>query len=215
MASPPKIKICGIKTSEDALMCLKAGADYLGFNFYTKSKRYVRTQQVKGILSYLRMHGYEKVYGVGVFVNAPPELIREIASGCGLRIVQLHGQEPPSDIESLKGFLRIKSLPVAGPRWAERIGEYGADAYLADAPGLASFGGAGEAYDYSLAAEAAKAQKLFLAGGLTPYNVAEAIRAVRPFAVDVASGVENTAGTKDPGKVKAFVDAVRHAYDLN
>jgi len=209
--SPTKIKICGITCAEDALEAIKCGADFLGFNFYPRSPRYIKPQRVKGILEYLRIQGVDRVFGVGVFVNEPPENIQSILGQCGLKIAQLHGQEPPESIAQLKGLLRIKAVKVAGEQWAESLPSYGADAYLAEAPHPTLAGGSGESYDYSLVAPAARAHKVFLAGGLTPATVGEAVQIVRPFAVDVASGVERIPGRKDPGRMHEFCQAVREA----
>jgi phosphoribosylanthranilate isomerase len=206
-----KIKICGITSADDALACLKAGADFLGFNFYPKSPRYLKPEQAKGVLDDLRMQGFGNAMAVGLFVNAPVEEIRRAMALCGMRIVQLHGSETRETIEQLKGFLRIKAVKMADASSAEAMESLGADAYLAEAPHPTLEGGTGMSYDYAVAAEPARKHKLFLAGGLDAENVAEAIRRVQPFAVDVASGVERGPGKKDNRKVEAFCRAVRGA----
>ncbi len=209
--SRTRIKICGITNTGDAHEALKAGADFLGFNFHALSSRYIKPQRVKGILEFLRMQGVKKMQGVGVFVDEDPEEIRRILRITGLRIVQLHGNETPQDVASLKGFLRIKAVKVTKPEWADQLDRYGADAYLAEAPHATLPGGSGMSYDYSLVEPATQGQKIFLAGGLNPRNVAEAVRLVHPYAVDVASGVESTPGHKDIEAMRAFCQAVRSA----
>ncbi|MCX7016505.1 MAG: phosphoribosylanthranilate isomerase [Candidatus Sumerlaeota bacterium] len=204
-----KIKICGIVSPGEALHALRCGADFLGFNFYPPSPRYIAPETVGEILAFLRANGYGRVEAVGVFVDCPPADIRRIASERGLRIVQLHGSETPDDVKQLDGFTRIKAVRVRDASCAEEMARYGAEAYLAEAPSLAAPGGTGQSYDYALAREAARRHRLFLAGGLRPETVAEAIRIVRPYAVDVASGVESAPGVKDPAKVEAFCRAVR------
>lgn len=206
-----KVKICGITCLEDAREAIQAGADYLGFNFYPPSPRYIEPLRVAAILEALRHEGLEPVPSVAVFVNAPPESIRQALAGSTLKIVQLHGQEPPEAVAALEGFTRIKAVKVAGADWARGIERYGAEAYLAEAPHPTLAGGSGESYDYALVADPARRLRIFLAGGLAPDTVAEAVRIVHPYAVDVASGVESAPGRKDPVKLRAFCQAVKEA----
>jgi phosphoribosylanthranilate isomerase len=203
-----RVKICGVKRLEDARAAWAAGADALGLNFYPKSPRYVdaataaalaRTRPALGAL-------------VGVFVNESPELIRARVRECGLTAVQLHGDEPP---EACAGFgvPVIKALRVRGPEDVARARSYvGAGdvaALLLDgaAPG---YGGGGVAFDWSLVARLVDVGvPVLVAGGLTPANVAEAVRATRPYGVDVASGVEASPGIKDLEAVRAFIRAAK------
>ena len=204
-----KIKICGIKTIGDARMCLESGADYLGFNFYPPSPRYIEPERAREIVDTLRSEGFTEDFGVGLFVNTPPEEARRTMGIAGLKIVQLAGNESAEDIARLEGFTRIKSVKMTEDFDPASMDALGAEFYLADTPHPTLAGGTGEAYDYSLARDAARRHGLFLAGGLTPETVADAVRIVDPYAVDVATGVESSPGKKDPGKVAAFCNAVR------
>lgn len=206
-----RVKICGITNAEDALEAVKAGAHFLGFNFYRKSPRYVEPAKVKEILEYLHEHEADEVLSAGVFVDESAETIHAAMDASGLRIVQLHGNETPELLEELRDYYRIKAVKVSGAKWAQALDQYDAEAFLADAPHLTLPGGTGEGYDYSLVTSAAQTHKIFLAGGLTPETVADAVRAVRPYCVDVASGVELSPGKKDPTKVHAFCRAVQEA----
>jgi phosphoribosylanthranilate isomerase len=206
-----KIKICGITSPGDARMCLESGADYLGFNFYPPSPRYIEPHRAREIVETLKTEGFRNAFGVGLFVDTAPVEIRRTMDAAGLEIVQLSGNESAGDIARLKGYTRIKSVKMTKDFDPAALDALGADIYLADTPHPTLAGGTGEAYDYSLAREAARRCRLFLAGGLTPETVARAIQDARPFGVDVATGVEIAPGRKDPGKVAAFCSAVRKA----
>ena len=202
-----KIKICGIKTIDDALAAIDLSADLIGFNFYPKSPRYVEVGVCRGIMSKVRTIG--RVTCVGVFVNATVDEIHATMDTCGLRLAQLHGDETVEFMESLqeKSFKAFRGIP-------ESVDGFARDdvpAFLVDASVKGLYGGSGVTADWDGAAELAKKYPLLLAGGLTPENVAEAIGRVKPWGVDVASGVEAAPGKKDPGKMKAFVQAVRDA----
>ena len=146
---------------------------------------------------------------VGVFVNAPEDFIRRAISECGLAMLQFHGDEPP-DFCTQFGLMNMKAFRIRNAESLKEIQEYKTDAYLLDAFSSTALGGTGEAFNWDLAIEAQKFGKpIFLAGGLTPANVAAAVRKVRPFGVDVSSGVESSPGKKDPAKVKAFIQAVK------
>jgi phosphoribosylanthranilate isomerase len=203
-----KIKICGIKTVNDALAALDAGADMLGFNFYPKSPRYVDVGICRNITSVLRrMH----VKLVGVFVNAPVAEIRATMETCGLSLAQLHGDETAEMLAELDGKAFKALRGVTAIEADKRMIANGAPAFLVDAAVKDAYGGTGIKADWSAAAELAKKYPLLLAGGLTPGNVADAVRRVQPWGVDVASGVEAGIGQKDPSKMRAFVQAVRSA----
>ncbi len=200
-----KIKICGIKTLTDARAAMDAGADLIGFNFYRKSPRYVEVGLCRGIMSTMRNFGGHVQY-VGVFVNASVAEICATMETCGLNLAQLHGDESPDMLEELggKGFKAFRGIP-------ENIDSFARDqapAFLLDASVKGLYGGSGVTADWSMAAEVAVKYPLLLAGGLTPENVADAVRQVKPWGVDVASGVESEPGRKDPSKIKAFVKAV-------
>ena len=200
-----KIKICGIKTANDALAALDAGADMLGFNFYPKSPRYIDPGKCRDIMSVMRRYGH--ITYVGVFVNASIADVRATIETCGLNLAQLHGDESSEMLKSLNGkaFKALRGIP----RKVDGFTRADTPALLIDAAVKDAYGGTGIKADWSAAAELAKQYPLLLAGGLTPENVAEAVRQVRPWGVDVASGVESSPGLKDVSKMKAFVKAVR------
>ena len=200
-----QIKICGIKTVTDAHAAMEAGADLIGFNFYPKSPRYIDVGICRDIMSVMRKYGH--VTYVGVFVNASVEEIRATIETCGLSLAQLHGDETPEMLSALDGkaFKAFRGIP-------ERINGFerqDTPVFLIDASVKGLYGGSGVTADWNSAAQLAKKYPLLLAGGLTPENVAEAVRQVRPWGVDVASGVESAPGEKDARKMKAFVRAVR------
>jgi phosphoribosylanthranilate isomerase len=202
-----KIKICGIKTVNDALAAMDAGADMLGFNFYPKSPRYIGVGECRDIMSVMRK--YSHITYVGVFVNASSQEVRATVETCALTLAQLHGDETREMVRSFDGraFKAFRGVP-------ENLSGYAAEtapAFLVDASVKGAYGGTGITADWSAAAELAKHYPLLLAGGLSPENVAAAIRRVRPWGVDVASGVESSPGVKDPVKMRAFVNAVRRA----
>lgn len=202
-----KIKICGIKTINDAVAAMDAGADLIGFNFYPKSPRYVEVGMVRNIMSVVRQDGRAK--SVGVFVNASVGEILATMETLGLNLAQLHGDETVEMLNQLngKGFKAFRGIPenVDGFVRSE------APTFLVDASVKGVYGGSGITADWDGAAELAKKYPLLLAGGLTPENVAEAVGRVKPWGVDVASGVESAPGKKDPRKMKAFVREVREA----
>lgn len=202
-----KVKICGLANLADAQAAVAAGADALGFNFYEKSPRFVPLEAAAEISPQLPPF----VMRVGVFVNAPEDLVLRAIRECGLTLLQFHGDEPPEYCAQF-GLMTIKAFRIRGPETLREIPQYQTDAFLLDAFSSATFGGTGEKFNWDLAVEAKKFGKpIFLAGGLTPENVAEAVRQVRPFGVDVSSGVESAPGKKDHAKIKAFVAAVRAA----
>ncbi|HBV96927.1 MAG: N-(5'-phosphoribosyl)anthranilate isomerase [Peptococcaceae bacterium BICA1-7] len=196
-AGQVKVKICGIRDTDTALCAAAAGADALGFIF-TESKREVSPEKAREIISTLPPF----IARVGVFVNQSYDEICRIAEFTGIDTIQLHGGEPPEFCRSLK-YRVIKAFSVACPEDLEKAGLYKVDAYLLDTsvPGLK--GGTGKTFDWRLAA-GFRCGPLILAGGLTPENVAGAVRMVRPYAVDVSSGVES-GGIKDMGKIIEFV----------
>jgi phosphoribosylanthranilate isomerase len=204
------VKICGIRSLEDARLAVEAGADALGFVFWAASPRGVTVEAAARIAREIP----PLVLRVGVFVDAPPATMAETADKVGLDLLQLHGQEPPEVVSRLNRRA-LKAVRVGkGFRTDE------AERYLGHAAGVlvdtrlagetALPGGTGVPFDWALVKGLRdRVPCLVLAGGLGPDNVGEAIRAVRPHAVDVSSGVESLPGKKDPARVRAFLDAVR------
>ena len=205
--SLPKIKICGITNPIDALQAVNAGADALGFVFYRKSPRNVSLNVVKSIVADLPPF----VLPVGVFVNAEPENVRRTMDECGLVLAQIHGDESAEYCESL-GRPVMRGIRLRDRNTLFSMAEYKGRArvrgFVLDAFSGTAYGGTGKIADWNLAQEAARSFSFLLAGGLTSDNVQDAIRKVRPYGVDVSSGVEARPGKKDPAKVKAFVQAV-------
>ena len=200
-----KIKICGIKTVTDALAAMDAGADLIGFNFYPRSPRYIDVGRCRDIMSVMRRYGH--ITYVGVFVNASAATICATMETLGLSLAQLHGDETSEMLSGLNGkaFKAFRGIPQSTDGFARRD----APTLLIDASVKGAYGGTGVTADWNGAVELAKKYPLLLAGGLTPENVAEAVRQVRPWGVDVASGVESAPGVKNPNRMKAFVQAVR------
>lgn len=210
MANMTKIKICGIKTVDDALAAMDAGADLIGFNFYPKSPRYISAGRCRDIMSVMRKYG--QITYVGVFVNASLEEIRATLDTCALTLAQLHGDETADLMQALRGraFKAFRGVPGNVDGFARTE----APAFLVDASVKGAYGGTGITANWSAAAEAARQYPILVAGGLTPDNVAEAVRQVQPWGVDVASGVESAPGKKDPAKLSAFVKAVKSVSSL-
>lgn len=201
------VKICGITNTEDALVAVDAGADALGFIFYEKSPRFVTTEAVAAIIQQLT----RPVARVGVFVNATVETVLEAMSRCHLSLLQFHGDESPEFCLQF-GLMNMKAFRVRDDSVFQEMQRYPTDAWLLDAFSPAGLGGTGETFNWDLAIRANQlGRPIFLAGGLTPDNVAEAVARVRPFGVDVSSGVEATPGRKDHAKVRAFIQAARNA----
>jgi phosphoribosylanthranilate isomerase len=202
-----KVKICGITNLKDARQAFRAGADFLGFNFYSRSPRYVTPRKARGILQRLP----KKVASVGVFVNERDDEMLKIARQVGLDYLQLHGEESPTTIAHLARNLPvIKAVRVRDSfRTAELARYEHASAFLLDGFDRRRHGGSGKTFRWNMALRAKRAGRIFLAGGLTPENVTEAIRSAKPYAVDVCSGVESKPGKKDPALVVKFMRAVR------
>lgn len=202
-----RVKICGITNWPDARRAIEAGSDALGFNFYRHSPRYITPQDAAAIRSRLP----REIAAVGVFVNEAPATIAELAGTIHLDYAQLHGEERPDAARAVARAVPVIKAFRVGPRFrAARVAGYPAAAYLLDgAPARGRLrGGTGCSFDWSLARPASRYAPIVLAGGLTPENVAQAIRAAHPYAVDVASGVESAPGRKDPRKLRAFLEAV-------
>lgn len=197
------IKICGITREEDALLTIALGADALGFNFAPGSKRQIAVDRARDIIRRLP----PEVMTVGIFRDELPERVIEIVQRAGLHAAQLHGNETAEQTRQVRAQVRtvIKVFPAGHPGLS-RADEYGADIIMID--GVEP--GSGEVFDWSLAEDAPKAgHRLLLAGGLHPGNVADAIERVRPWGVDVATGVEQSPGIKDAVKMRAFIENAR------
>jgi len=207
-----KIKICGIKTIDDALAAIDAGADYLGFNFYAKSPRFIEKNVCAEITSVLKKE-YPHIKLVSVFVNSSVDDVNNVLNTCSLDLAQLHGDETPEMVASFNGrafkAIRLSEESVGTSVYPFAKQSVDSPAFLVDASVKGLYGGSGVTADWNRAAELAKKYPLLLAGGLTPENVAEAVGRVKPWGVDVASGVESAPGEKDASKMKAFVRAVR------
>lgn len=202
-----KVKICGITNWTDARTSFEAGADFLGFNFYRKSPRYITPASAARITERLPRH----VQAVGVFVNETEEKILAVARIAGLHQIQLHGDEPPEAVARLRReFPVIKAIKIKSKFKLSQLTVFGkADAYLLDTYRPDLPGGTGTAFDWNQIRRAGSRHKLFLAGGLTPENVTEAIQICRPYAVDVCSGTEARPGKKDARRTIAFMRGVR------
>jgi phosphoribosylanthranilate isomerase len=211
MALRTRIKVCGITTLEDARLAVAAGADALGFIFVEQSPRLVNPDIVRAISEQLPPF----VNSVGVFRDEKVEVVEEIVSYCSLALVQLHGAETPEYCGSLSCRV-IKSFAMHPGMNREEPAPYAevANAFLLDTYHMDLAGGTGKAFDWKLVDELKPPGPVILAGGLNPENVGEAIRQVKPFAVDVNSGVEYQPGRKDSDKLKNFVHEVRKADEL-
>lgn len=197
------VKICGVTTEADALLAVALGADAVGFVF-APSPRQVAPQAVQRIIERLP----REILTVGVFRNEAPARVVEIVNGIGLRAAQLHGDETPADCSYVAARVRwtIKAFPAGHPG-VVRFADYGADAVMIDAPSP----GSGEVFDWRLAEGVVDPARLIVSGGLNAQNVGDAIAHLRPFGVDVCSGVEESPGRKDPRRLRAFVAAARQA----
>lgn len=202
-----KIKICGITNLEDAVTAVEAGVDALGFVFCAASPRHVFPEQATEIIRNLPPF----VQTVGLFVNEDAATVNTTADQCGLDIVQLHGEETPEYCGSIRRRI-IKAFRVKDLTTLEMLREYHVAGYLLDAWSPAAHGGTGKTFNWEIAAEAVRRnRRIILAGGLTPENVAESIRQVHPYGVDVSSGVESVPGHKDAAKIRQFIDMAKKA----
>ena len=201
-----RIKICGITNLDDAVAAAELGADALGFNFYPESPRFIEPEKAAEIIYQLPPF----ILTVGIFVNEPEEKVREIHERTGIQVFQFHGDESPEFCERFERRV-IKVLRVKDRESLHSIMHYKVSAFLLDSHQDGLRGGTGVPFDWDLAKDAARSRRVILAGGLTPENVGEAIRRVKPYGVDVAGGVEKEKGIKDHGKIKKFISEVRKA----
>jgi phosphoribosylanthranilate isomerase len=203
-----RIKICGITNREDALAAVDAGADALGFVFVEPSPRWISPDVAASIIRDLP----PLISKVGVFVNAPPSFVTQAVVTAGLDVLQFHGEESPEYCRGFPSLPKIKAFRIQGPETLPALRSYATAAWLLDSYDPRQRGGTGRAMNWDLAVEArGMGRPIILAGGLTPANVAEAVRRVRPYAVDVSSGVETTPGRKDGEKLRQFVAWAREA----
>lgn len=201
-----KVKICGITNYEDAVNAAILGADFIGFNFYKSSPRYIDEAEAKKILEKIP----RSVKRVGVFVNEKADAVKKTVKDLNLDLIQLHGDETPDYCKQLKKEAKkgiIKSFRVKGKIDMKKIKDYDADYYLFDSYKEGLFGGTGKAFDHSLLKNIKK--PFFLSGGINAENVREAVKTAKPFAVDVASGVEQNPRKKDIAKMRNFIEAAK------
>ena len=202
---PVKVKICGITNLVDGLAAAEAGADALGFVFYDQSPRAISIEAAADLIRQLP----PCVIKVGVFVNASDDLVVRAIRECGLNLLQFHGDETPEYCLQF-GLLSMKAFRVRDVASMQALLNYHTEAWLLDACSPDTPGGSGQTFNWDLALEAQLwGRPFFLAGGLTPDNVAEAVRRTRPYGVDVSSGVEARPGRKDHAKVRAFIRAAK------
>jgi phosphoribosylanthranilate isomerase len=201
----PKVKICGITRLDDALAAARLGADALGFNFWPRSKRHLPPAEARAIVR--RLPSF--VTPVGVFVDPTRDEVLRAVDQSGIAVAQLHGDEPPELCLSLP-LPVLKAIRVADVHALAALASYEVQGFLLDAP-TTGYGGSGLTFDWELAAQVARELPIVLAGGLGPDNVAEAVRVVRPWAVDVASGVERAPGVKDHDRMRLFIERAKEA----
>ena len=199
-----KIKVCGTTNLKDALFAVDSGADAIGFIFYKKSPRYILQKDAKDIVAKLPPF----VETVGVFVNETSDRVNRIAEQCKLTAIQLHGDESPAFCRRIKRRV-IKAFRVKDTNSFKGMADYDVSGFLLDSYNEESKGGTGKTFDWNLALRAKKQGPIILAGGLNPYNVYTAIHRVKPYGVDVCSGVEKSPGIKDSVKIDEFIKSVR------
>lgn len=199
-----KVKICGITSLVDALAAVEAGADALGFVFFDQSPRQILPEVAARIVEELPPF----VSKVGVFVDSPFDVVRRVISRCHLDLAQLHGRESPGFCQALSPRV-VKAFRVQGRTAVDRIRDYSVAAYLLDAYNPSLVGGTGETFDWQIAGEVSATRRVILAGGLTVTNVPTAISVVKPYGVDVSTGVEIGPGRKDVELMRAFIQAAK------
>lgn len=203
-----RVKICGITNWTDARRAFEAGADFLGFNFYPGSPRFISPAQAGKIVKRLP----KGVAAVGVFVNETEDAVIKVARRLKLDFVQLHGEETPETVAKIAQYVPvIKALRVRKPFQAAQLQRFKcASAFLLDGFDRRAHGGTGKTFDWTVARRVKHGRNIFLAGGLSPENAAEAKKSVAPYALDVCSGVEAKPGKKDAARIEAFMRAVKN-----
>lgn len=204
---PVRVKICGITNIEDAFAAIEAGADALGFVFFSESPRYVSHNEVAEIIKKLPPF----ISTVGVFVDEAPLMIEQTIIKTGIDIVQLHGRESSEAYNISRRIIkaiRVKSLESLDPLiyFKDKVSAFLLDTYMPDV-----FGGTGQVFNWDIASYAKQYGNIILAGGLTPDNIIRAVKHVRPFGVDVSSGVESGKRKKDHNKMKLFIERAKSA----
>ncbi len=202
MPSDVLVKVCGVTRATDAEAAVEAGADAVGLMFYEPSRRWVSLERAREVAARLPV----RIERVGVFVDADERTIRKAIEVCALSILQFHGSESPEFCARFAPLKVWKGFRVSDVSVLETMPGFATEAWLLDAAVPGQMGGSGQRFDWELAVRAkALGRPIVLAGGLTPENVGEAVKRVRPFAVDVSSGVESAPGVKDGAKMRAFV----------
>ena len=201
-----KVKICGITREEDAVHAIEAGADALGFIFVRESPRFITSSFVASIVRSLPPF----VVPTGVFVNATRDEVLRTIDASGIRCAQLHGDEKPEDMDGIPVPV-IKGFRIGEGFDVRTIQEFPASAYILDTFAGNSYGGTGRCFDWDIAVRAKQFGRIILSGGLTEHNVIDAVQQVRPYAVDVSSGIEQRPGIKDRDRMARFVVAARQA----
>lgn len=200
-----KVKICGITSVADGVAAAEAGADMIGLMFYERSPRHISFPTAAEISRALSPF----LVKVGVFVNPDEDIVMRAIGECGVTLLQFHGEEKPEFCAQF-GVMSMKAFRVRDADSLLALPNYATEAYLLDAYSPDAHGGTGAKFNWDLAMDAKQHGKpIFLAGGLTPENIGEAVRKVQPFGVDVSSGVESAPGKKDHAKVQAFIKAVQ------
>lgn len=204
----PRVKICGITNIKDAELCLKLGADMLGFIFYEKSPRHVRPETAGEIIEKLKNnHDFESV---GVFVNSGRDFVEKAAASSGIDILQFHGDESQEFIQNFKKK-KIKAFRITNLSDIDRCNNYkDVDFFLFDTFSKEAYGGTGEVFNWKLLSDFFHRNRLFLAGGIDGDNIKEAIKTVMPFAVDASSRLEEKPGKKDKIKLEKFFRAINN-----
>jgi phosphoribosylanthranilate isomerase len=199
-----KVKICGIKSLKDAIAAAEYGADALGFVFYGKSPRFIEARDAAAIIRKLPPF----ITPVALFVNAHEDSVKAVLAETGIEVLQFHGDETP-DYASSFSHRTIKALRIKDEQSIGDMHKYDVNAILADAYSPDAYGGTGNTFNWDLLSGIESSERIILAGGLGPENVAEAIKTVRPYAVDVSSGVEVSPGVKDHGKLRRFIEEAK------
>lgn len=206
-----RVKICGVRTLSDAVFAIEAGADLLGLNLIERSVRYLSPTEAHELVNGIRdRFGQERVELVGVVADLPMAELWQVLEDTGLDTLQLHGAEPSDLVRSL-GARAYKAVPISSHGDVESALRFAGPRLLVDAKVPGQLGGTGQSFDWELLGDLPRKRDLFLAGGLRPDNVGRAVSCVRPFAVDVASGVEAAPGRKDPTLVARFIELAKSA----